>query len=385
MACDCESTAISAWFRFWTTPDIVTVYVVQDQTEVRERLAAELVELLGPDVFPFPTPWDLEASLEGRRPQPDDIIVTDLVSPDYWQQSPKSPARQRSRPHSTDPENTKLALVDAAIDRIENYLKPIFDRYGLRFVVYSRLADLVDGQEAEAVLLIEALSAIGVAPDDVIDRSRVYGEGPDDLIEVVREVARLVDPSGAARLGPLYVVEDHSPTASRIAKALAGLEKTFSIIRVVPEIWYVPGTGSPLAGKDDEVPSVVVSDLFPITYWDPKENPKPPLSHKRFKRSDRLSFEAIMAAAEDVAANYFKELTDSGAHGIVYTHVLPYARDRSKDEEANVMSWLTSAGIAPDDIIEKALRKESLDNELQSIRDRVDSAIEDLARHQGDG
>jgi FixJ family two-component response regulator len=103
----------------------VTVYVVQDQTELREQIAAHLVELLGPDVFTFAAPWELETFLNENPPQSSDVVVADLVSPDYWNSSPKDPLRRRSRPHSTEPEQAQLALVDAALDRIENYLKPL--------------------------------------------------------------------------------------------------------------------------------------------------------------------------------------------------------------------------------------------------------------------
>jgi hypothetical protein len=163
------------------------------------------------------------------------------------------------------------------------------------------------------------------------------------------------------------------------------LERAFSAVKVVAEIWHVPGTGSAFVHPDDALPAVVVSDLFPLRYWDPLANPKPPLGAKRFKKDERLSYDAIIAAAEDVGPNYLKELTDRGARVIVYTHVVPFARAESEEDAARVVSGLISSGVAQEDIIEKQLQSHALEGEMQNIRDRVGAAIRDLSNAAATG
>lgn len=355
----------------------MTIYVVQDQTDVREKLAAYIVERLGPVVQSFATPWELEAALAVAPPEAHDVVVTDLVTPDYWDRSPKEPRRVRIRPDSAEPENTQRALVDVAVDRIENYLQPIFDQHHVRFIVYTRVTELLSPDDPDGVVLDDALAAIGVERDAPIGRSRVFGAGDGELAELAREVAQLVDPTAAASLGSLYIIEDAPNIADRIAESLAGLERSFSEVRRATEIWRVPGTDSRLA-PDEPPPSVVVTDLIPPWYWDPKRNPG--IDGKRFRPRDRGSYDAVIAAALDVVPRYLAPLIRASVRVIVYSHIPPFARMRGHPEDADrVTAALLDGGIKGDDVIEKVLTPHTIESEMQRVRDRVGAAIRELS------
>lgn len=179
--------------------------LVLEDTNALNNLIRDRLPVEKGDIMQFKWPWELLAWLDGRNDtaSTEFIIIADLYSLEYWDQSNKLPCVGIVKPSRRE-WDTVEAIRDGALDCICNYLKDLVDKYKSYLIVYSHVPTFLRRRHHEdwAERIENSLKA--VAPNaQIVHKANLKNCQDDEINDIIELVNRAlhngVPASGVAK------------------------------------------------------------------------------------------------------------------------------------------------------------------------------------------
>ena len=188
------------------------LYIIEDAQGVRSEIERALLDKEIRVDAQFQYPWQLQDAVERSKKYVDSelvILIIDLVSPAYWDWSPKPPCRNKRPTRANAEGQFPSNLYEGVLDSICNYYEPFVEVTRTRgkevyIVVYTYMREYLNrfpGGQAAWMEIEKQLQRLGVK--EIIHKNRLE-EGAE------QEIARIADLI-VARVSTMSTTGDVSP------------------------------------------------------------------------------------------------------------------------------------------------------------------------------